>query len=179
MNHDYAHCLDYTTDCPKECFRAQLQRDLEGRRSVFIGVPLAYSHLGGTVECKLAKDTNVPCKDTISRQAAIDVLKAIPDYNDGMVFETLSHALRDIELLPSAQRWIPVSERMPEEGWCLCTVHGVFYDHCEILSCRKRKREMCFFLLDDDGEYIDFTGRVMAWMPLPMPWKGADYGIHQ
>ena len=41
--------------------------------------------------------------DLISRQAAIDALKEIPDYNDGMVFEALSHALRDIELLPSAQ----------------------------------------------------------------------------
>lgn len=20
MNHDYAHCLDYSPDCPKECF---------------------------------------------------------------------------------------------------------------------------------------------------------------
>lgn len=41
--------------------------------------------------------------DLISREAVLDALKAIPDHNDGMVFETLSHALRDIELLPSAQ----------------------------------------------------------------------------
>ena len=54
MNHDYAHCLYYTPNCPKECFRAQLQRDLEERRSEFIGVPLTCSHLSGTVECKLA-----------------------------------------------------------------------------------------------------------------------------
>jgi hypothetical protein len=24
MNHDYAHCMDYTDDCPKDCFRAEL-----------------------------------------------------------------------------------------------------------------------------------------------------------
>lgn len=58
MNHDYAHCLDYTPNCPKECFRAQLQRDLEERRSEFIGVPLTCSHLSGTVECKLANSHN-------------------------------------------------------------------------------------------------------------------------
>lgn len=58
MNHDYAHCLDYTANCPKECFRAQLQRDLEERRSEFIGVPLTCSHLSGTVECKLANSHN-------------------------------------------------------------------------------------------------------------------------
>ena len=51
MNHDYAHCLDYTENCPKDCFRAELQRDIKENRSVFIGVPLAYSHLGSTVEC--------------------------------------------------------------------------------------------------------------------------------
>lgn len=59
MNHDYAHCLDYTKDCPKECFRAELQRDIEENRSEFIGVPLTYAHLRGKEECELAKDTNV------------------------------------------------------------------------------------------------------------------------
>ena len=29
MNHDNAHCLDYKDDCPKECFRGQLVRDLQ------------------------------------------------------------------------------------------------------------------------------------------------------
>ena len=29
MNHDYVHCLDYTEDCPEECFRAMLVRDLQ------------------------------------------------------------------------------------------------------------------------------------------------------
>ena len=28
MNHDYAHCMDYSPDCPMECFRAKLERDL-------------------------------------------------------------------------------------------------------------------------------------------------------
>lgn len=51
MNHDYAHCLDYTKDCPKDCFRAQLQRDIEENRSEFVGVPMTYAHLGGTNEC--------------------------------------------------------------------------------------------------------------------------------
>jgi hypothetical protein len=29
MNHDYAHCANYSRDvCPKECFRGKLVRDL-------------------------------------------------------------------------------------------------------------------------------------------------------
>lgn len=62
MNHDYAHCLDYTKDCPKECFRAELQRDIEENRSEFIGVPLTHAHLRGKEECEFVKDTDVPDK---------------------------------------------------------------------------------------------------------------------
>lgn len=28
MNHDYAHCMDFKDECPQECFRAQLVRDI-------------------------------------------------------------------------------------------------------------------------------------------------------
>ena len=69
MNHDYAHCLDYTKDCPKDCFRAELQRDIEENRSEFIGVPLTYAHFRGKAECELVKNT---IDDTISRKAAIE-----------------------------------------------------------------------------------------------------------
>ncbi len=77
MNHDYAHCLDYTENCPMDCFRAELKRDIEENRSEFIGVPLTYAHLAGTDECKLVKDKDVTCKmsfetDCIGRQAAIE-----------------------------------------------------------------------------------------------------------
>ena len=41
--------------------------------------------------------------DLISRQAAIDVIGNVPDHDDGMVWEALSHAQRDVALLPSAQ----------------------------------------------------------------------------
>ena len=53
MNHDYAHCLDFTEKCPKECFRAQLQRDLQKRREEFIGMPISYMHFhyAGLCQC--------------------------------------------------------------------------------------------------------------------------------
>lgn len=51
MNHDYAHCADFTEDCPKECFRAQLTRDLK-RRINLGGLPLTWMHFKGTEECK-------------------------------------------------------------------------------------------------------------------------------
>lgn len=39
--------------------------------------------------------------DLIRRQDAIDIVGKVPDYGDGMVFEALSHAQRDVALLPS------------------------------------------------------------------------------
>lgn len=77
MNHDYAHCLDYTENCPKECFRAQLQRDIEEHRSEFVGVPLTYARLGGTIECKLVKDKYV----TYKMELSCDGCKFVGTYN--------------------------------------------------------------------------------------------------
>lgn len=50
MNHDYAHCMDFEDDCPKECFRAQLARDLAEHSIWWRG--LSYTHFKGTEECK-------------------------------------------------------------------------------------------------------------------------------
>lgn len=51
MNHDYAHCLDYSPDCPAECFRAKLTKDLKGRIDLG-GIPLTWMHFKDTAECK-------------------------------------------------------------------------------------------------------------------------------
>lgn len=42
--------------------------------------------------------------DLISRKAAIEAIGKVDDYGDGIAFEVLSHAQRDISLLPSAER---------------------------------------------------------------------------
>ena len=47
MNHDYAHCSDFTERCPKDCFRAQLERDLKARAAELSGMPISYSSLKG------------------------------------------------------------------------------------------------------------------------------------
>lgn len=47
MNHDYAHCLDCKDDCPEECFRAQLVRDLKN-----YPYPVSWMHLEDTEECQ-------------------------------------------------------------------------------------------------------------------------------
>ena len=48
MNHDYAHCADYTDKCPMKCFRGELVRDLNRRPYL---LPVSWMHLKGTGEC--------------------------------------------------------------------------------------------------------------------------------
>ena len=69
--------------------------------------------------------------------------------------------------LPSADRpqgWIPCSERLPEkDGFYLVTVT----DGEQIAVCK-----MPFVESEWGGNWFD--DEVVAWMPLPEPWKGAD-----
>lgn len=55
MNHDYAHCVDFQDDCPRECFRAELVRKLH-RRPDLVRMPVSWMHFKGTEECKRMKD---------------------------------------------------------------------------------------------------------------------------
>lgn len=48
MNHDYAHCLDYTDQCPQNCFRGELVRDLIKKTHL---LPVTWAHFKGTGEC--------------------------------------------------------------------------------------------------------------------------------
>lgn len=54
--------------------------------------------------------------DMISRQAAMDTIGEVPDYNDGMVFQALSNAQRNVALL-SAVDAVPVVRCKDCEYW--------------------------------------------------------------
>ena len=111
-------------------------------------------------------------RDTIYRD---DAIEAIKDNSFALGDDYLEingyGAIDDIRALPSADRWIPCSERLPSEQgqylvtFPLCNGEPSVY----VLSFCKGK----FYETDDewgDVEYDDVT----AWMPLPKPWKGAD-----
>ncbi len=51
MNHDYAHCADYSNTCPKDCFRAQLTE--EAIKKSLTGT---FVHFKDTEECKKKGD---------------------------------------------------------------------------------------------------------------------------
>ena len=110
-------------------------------------------------------------EDLISRQAAIDGTKKIPDLS---VYAFCSF-LDMLSKLPSVQeqRWIPVSEGLPEKPFgCLVTVWDT-----EPMTGEEFENLLPYFVgwdgeqwNDADGEQCPFE--VVAWMPLPEPYKG-------
>ena len=83
---------------------------------------------------------------------------------------------QDVLDCPSAQQWIPCSERLPE-----C-------DYTDVLICVHDKRKGCendFYVIQayTVGKHweptlaVDMTDfDVVAWMPLPEPYKGENDG---
>ena len=95
--------------------------------------------------------------DLISRQAAIDCEYQVKIIND-IEYVMLSEVQMKMRKLPSAQpeqRWIPCSERLPEERG--------FY-----LTTTKDKAVYCDYWNEDN---FDRTEMVIAWMPLPEPYQ--------
>lgn len=104
---------------------------------------------------QLATNLQQTCSatDTISRQMAID---AVSD---------CGICIQRIVDLPSAQpeqRWIPCSERLPENGYWLWSAKG-----------GEVQKD---FYWDGHWENAEKYGyEVVAWMPLPEPYKEDDY----
>lgn len=63
---------------------------------------------------------------------------------------------------PSNASWIPVEEKLPEDGTYLCTLDG------ELVGEQEPFTGMCGI---ENGKW-DEEGCVIAWKPLPEPYKG-------
>lgn len=129
-------------------------------------------------------------KDLISRQAALDALKDMyqaaekwgqeaSDYivkaRTELCMVSLIEMKMRIEKLPSAQqeqRWIPVSERLPEEPYgCLVTVWDT-----EPMTGAEFENILPYFVGWDGEQWNDGEGEqcpfeVIAWLPLPTVYR--------
>ena len=108
----------------------------------------------------------------------LTAIQAVHDLPSADTFEITKEAL--IEAIDNAetvwdvveniinrpQGWIPCSERLPkEEGIYLVTATNCIFDTEEIVV------GTCYFNI----EYgFSNNRKILAWMPLPEPWKGAD-----
>lgn len=89
------------------------------------------------------------------REEAMTLYWALKKYEDtGLSPE-------EVEQLKESRRWIPVEERLPEDGTYLCTYNG------ELCGLDEPFTGMCGI---ENGKW-DEEGCVIAWMPLPEPYR--------
>ena len=107
--------------------------------------------------------------DLISREEAIDAIIAqrhkaeLSDHN--FALGLAEDAIRHLPSAEAVQRWIPCSERLPNEsGWYVISVVG--FENITDVS----------YFYSDEAKWSDITDKqkVVAWMPLPKPYKGGD-----
>lgn len=76
------------------------------------------------------------------------------------------------------QKWIPVSERLPEDGQRVLVTYDLVnsYPWVNILRYGKPMSEdkPCFYEADSEWGDVPYDG-IVAWMPLPEPYKEADH----
>jgi len=120
--------------------------------------------------------------DTIYRQAAIRWVKieCNPYGKPTLDFESGKKVIEHLKKMPSAQpeqQWIPCSERLPKEEqkkYWICTDTGY--------QCECRWTNVNHFWTDLTTSWhwhimdVQQYAKVVAWMPLPEPWKGGQDG---
>lgn len=107
----------------------------------------------------------------MTKEQAIEILtdaeKFFESMDAGELFsldEEIEAFKMAIEALKQKPEWIPVSERLPEEG---NTTYMTTVDYGELGMATGQR----FFY----GKYIGWEDdAVVAWMPKPEPWEGEE-----
>ena len=115
-------------EAEKERIRAEIERQekwlLQAGYNTY-NVDIAFSSIKSELKKALEQE---PCENCISRQAALDAIGNVSDYGDGMVWEALSHAQRDVALLP------PVTPQQRTGHWIEHEHNGI--GHIECSECQ-------------------------------------------
>lgn len=122
--------------------------------------------------------------DLISRQAAIDAHCELC-VDRWRCYDDICPDLEVFQLLPSAQQWIPCSERLPEVCGRYLVTRGLnacgalwnrvyIINYSDLMGLKSERIWWDGNVGKSDFERID---DVIAWMPLPDPWEGENNGI--
>ena len=84
---------------------------------------------------------------------------------------TLKNILDMMPTIEPEQQWIPCSERLPE-------VDGEKYlvtDYCEQINRKRIHISSCYVNREGFWSEVPLGYKVIAWMPLPKPWRGEEH----
>ena len=109
----------------------------------------------------------------------IDEKKLIKELSKNSVFEKITNAegkniFEIIEAQPQVGGWIPVSERLPEDGYgVLVTVNGKHNNITFVDALEIAEYDGDFgWIVEGYPQWTDPD--VTAWMPLPEPYKESE-----
>ena len=124
---------------------------------------------------------NLLCTDAISRQAVLDYIHRILNQGTGKKksFEFIRkyvEKLLPINPQPKTGRWIPVSERLPnnDDYVLVCYEDGhirTAYYYIDTIIYPSEFEDCCETGWYNYSETFMYKQDVIAWMPLPEPYK--------
>lgn len=117
--------------------------------------------------------------DLIRRKDVENMLKdlggqdVLDSYDRGWEL-ALNTALRHLDRIESADKWILCSERLPDEGKEVLISYD--YDSFDIEMTPKRYLGVMIGYYKDSEWWSsdEWTDGVTAWYPLPEPWEGEN-----
>jgi hypothetical protein len=117
-----------------------------------------------------------PCTDAISRKAVIDMTGLSEWFDSSDSYNGFVIALSELPSVTLKQKtgkWIPVSERLPEEGKTVMasTNYGIYP---EARYSEKYGWKWPWEVGED--YWTEIVDSVEAWMPLPEPYKAESEG---
>ena len=124
--------------------------------------------------------------DLIKREDAIKIMACemyaeaqSQGYEVDSIEDFMPEAIAWMNDAPSADRpqgeWIPCSERLPEEdGDYLVTLENGVVKILGYSTTQRTTYPKGFYHIEDGFSWRQVQNPVVAWMPLPKPWKGAD-----
>ena len=107
--------------------------------------------------------------DSISRRVAINAVEKESQVDGSYGYMDTKSIVDLLNDLPSAQRWIPVSESLPPSR------EEVNVSVCDETGDTRYNYTSHGWLTTDKEYWIvdnEINNYVVAWMPLPEPWEG-------
>ena len=127
----------------------------------------------------------------IDADVLVEQMESDAEHMDNMTFKLATYAaINDINHQPTIdpQKWILCSERMPEEHDSIFSrFYGtekwrdaMFRKTSDTVICTVQYRDgtrqtaPCHTIDGEWNQSMKGMGKVLAWMPLPEPWKGEE-----